>query len=275
MSSVLHTPTVCIKIGGNALKETSALNHFIEDCSAIRSKTRELIIVHGGGPAIADILDRYEIPHEFIGGHRKTTSRAIGLVEMALKGGVGGSIVRGLIGRGFKAAGLSGVDGPTVFSDKRYHRQQTDERPEKIDLGQVGDVRHVDTTLLKTLLQSDIVPVLAPLALAPDGSVHNINADMFAGHIAGALKADLFFLMTDVDGFRLDKNDPGSLVADIDIQKEWPRLAPLLEGGMIPKMEAARLSLQKGVGRVAILNGTKRGILPCYLDGEKYGTTLR
>ncbi len=275
MSSAKHPPTVCIKIGGNALKEEKAFIHFIEDCATIRSKVRELVIIHGGGPAITDILERYKIPHEFIGGHRKTTPQAIGLVEMALKGAVGGSIVRGLIGRGFKAAGLSGVDGPTVFSDKRYHRQQTDGRLEEIDLGQVGDVRHVETTLLRTLLQADIVPVLAPLALAPDGSVHNINADMFAGHIAGALKADFFFLMTDVDGFRADKNDPGSLMEDIDIQKEWPRLAPLLQGGMIPKMEAARLALEKGVGRVAILNGTKNGILPRYLNGEKYGTTLR
>lgn len=272
MASSNPVLTVCVKIGGNALKDTTILNHFLDDCAALHKKDIRLALIHGGGPAIAHILDRYEIPHEFIGGHRKTSPQAVELVEMALKGRVGGALVRGLIRRGIAAAGISGTDGPTAFSEKRFHRD--DVLGITTDLGQVGDVIRVDTHLIQALWQAGILPVLAPLALAEDGSVHNINADMFAAHVAAALGADLFFLLTDVDGYRTDKDDPSTLVQQIRLPQDWADIAQNLQGGMIPKMEAARLALENGVGRAAILNGTKNGVMPHYLDGEKMGTTL-
>jgi len=272
MASSNPVLTICIKIGGNALKDTTILNHFLDDCAVLRHKDIRMVLIHGGGPAIAHILDRYEIPHEFVGGHRKTSPEAVELVEMALKGRVGGALVRGLIRRGIAAAGISGTDGPTVFSQKRFHRD--DDLGITTDLGQVGDVRRVDTHLIAALWRANILPVLAPLALAKDGTVHNVNADMFAAHVAAALKADLFFLLTDVDGYRRDKDDPASLLQQIRLPKDWPGIAGNLQGGMIPKMEAARLALEKGVGRVAILNGTKSGLLTRYLAGEQSGTTL-
>ncbi len=256
----------CIKIGGNALKTEDQLHRFLDDWQSVFDREQQWVLIHGGGPAIAGILDRYGIAHEFIGGHRKTSSEAIRLVEMALKGDVNGRLVRQLLQRGIKALGLSGMDAGMVRSQKRRYGNE--------DLGQVGDISSVDAGLLRQLLSGGYVPVLAPLALAEDFSAHNVNADMFAAHVAASLKADRFLLMTDVEGFFWDRDDPATLARHIRLNRDGERLARTVTGGMLPKMEAASIAVEQGVGEVFILNGARAGVLPELFAGKAAGTKI-
>ncbi len=263
----------CIKIGGNALKTGDHLRQFLDDWQAVFSQSERWVLIHGGGPAIAGILDRYGIAHEFVGGHRKTSAEAMRLVEMALKGDMNGLLVRRLLKRGIRAVGLSGIDGAMARSRKRFHIPE-DSPETRIDLGRVGDIDAVDAGLLHQLLRAGFVPVLAPLALAADYEAHNVNADMFAAHVAAALKADRFLLMTDVEGFYWDRDDPATLARHIRLNRDRERVARTVSGGMMPKMEAAAIAAERGVGEVYILNGARGGVLPELFAGQATGTKI-
>ena len=260
----------CLKIGGNALKSAQHLEAFINVFKKVDLTDEQWVVVHGGGPVIAEVLDRFNVAHEFIGGHRKTDKAAIRPVEMALRGTMNGQLVRAFLRHGYRAVGLSGMDAAMVRSVRRYHFEDG----QKYDLGQVGDVERVDTALLHHLLRASCLPVLAPLALADDFTVHNVNADMFAAHIAGALRAEQFILLTDVEGFYRDKNDPSSRLRHIRLKTEKESVWHTLQGGMIPKMEAAETALLQGVGEVWRLNGTRPQALLEWRAGKDTGTRI-
>jgi len=262
---------ICIKIGGNALKDDRRLEAFLSVFSNVMQPGDQWLMVHGGGPVIAGVLDQYKVPHEFIGGHRKTDAEAIRLVEMALSGAMNGRLVRGLLQHGIKAVGLTGMDGAMARSEKRWHH---DEQGTRHDLGQVGDIRRVDTSLLLTLLEKGFLPVVAPLALAPDFTAHNVNADMFAAHVAAALPVDELILLTDVEGFYRDINDPASLMEHIRLDRDKKAIWHTLQGGMIPKLEAAEIALKNGVRQVRILNGARPASLTEWRDGRAGGTLI-
>lgn len=221
------------------------------------SKGKRVVLVHGGGPFIKNMLELVEIESEFIEGHRKTSAEALKYIEMALKGEVNGSLVNLLNRAGLKAVGLSGKDGRMVLAKKRYHLSIENGREVRHDLGQVGDVERVDTTLLDTLLDNDYLPVVTCIASDEAGNDYNINADMFAGSLAGALNASHYLVLTDVDGLLRDINDPSSVIRKLSLEELEPLFGSVIKGGMIPKLESCELALRQGAHSASIINGTR------------------
>jgi acetylglutamate kinase len=210
-------PLLLVKYGGNAMTDNELKMKILKILSGFQKGTFQVVIVHGGGPFIKKILEEAGIKSEFIDGHRKTTHEALEYVEMALKGRVNSDLVGRLNSMDVKAVGLSGRDGQTVTARKREHFSLINGKKVLTDLGQVGDVKSVDTKFLELLTRNNYLPVMSCTAADESGAGYNINADMFAGHIAGALKVDQFIVLTDVDGLMRDKNDPSTLIRELII----------------------------------------------------------
>jgi acetylglutamate kinase len=245
---------VLIKYGGNAMLDDDVTEKILKNIIALTAANYRIILVHGGGPFIRDNLTRAGITSEFIGGHRKTTPEAMKYIEMALKGEVNSKLVRIINKLGGCAVGLSGKDGKTAEATRRYYH---DESGEKVDLGQVGDLIKIDATLLDALLKKDFLPVVASVAHGPEGADYNVNADMFAGFLAGKLQADKFLLLTDVDGLMEDPDKPESLLRALTIKDLTAMEGTVIQGGMIPKTDACKLALELGAKNAIITNGTK------------------
>jgi len=263
------SPLVLIKYGGNAMRSEALQRAVIDSIKQLRARGYQVVVVHGGGPFIKEILELARIESEFIDGHRKTTPEALKYIEMALKGEVNGSLVRLFKQAGIKAVGLSGKDGAMVTAKKRYHQREENGRNSRYDLGQVGDVAAVDTSLVDILLKNDYLPVITCLASDAEGNDFNINADMFAGHLAGALQADRYLVLTDVDGLLRDVNDPGSLISSLTLQELDGLFGTVIAGGMIPKLESCRIALEKGARTAFIINGTQPDHLLKAATGEQ------
>ncbi len=268
-------PLIVFKYGGNAMTGESLKKQVLKNITALQDRGYHIVIVHGGGPFIKEALEHAKIESEFIDGHRKTTKEAFEYVEMALKGKVNGELVSLINSMGKSAAGLSGKDGRTVIARKRMHKRVVSGKSEEIDLGQVGDVESVNTKLLNVLLENDFIPVIACLAADEKGDGYNINGDMFAGHIAGALKAKEYVVLTDVNGLLRDKSDPDSLIERLD-RKEISKLIDdsIIQGGMIPKAESCKTALEKGAETARIINGTIPGQILSIADGGSAGTVI-
>ena len=242
---------------------------------ALKEKCYNVVIVHGGGPFIQQTLDKAGIESEFIDGHRKTTSQALEYVEMSLKGKVNGDLVRLINSFGYKAVGLSGKDGKTVTGIKRRHQQKIDGVQKEVDLGHVGDVAEVNTMLLNTLLENDFIPVLASLTSDNEGNDYNINADMFAGHIAGKLNVNQYIVLTDVDGLLMKKDDPSSIIKNIKLRDVNSLISKnIIQGGMIPKMESCEIALNNGADSARIINGTKPEQILSSMENDSVGTLI-
>ncbi len=241
----------------------------------LKQSNQDIVIVHGGGPFIKQVLLDAKIESEFIDGHRKTSEEAFEYVEMALKGRVNSDLVGRLNSLGTPAVGLSGKDGQMVIANKRVHYSQINGERVLVDLGQVGDVARVNTDLIFLLLRNGYLPVISCTAADVDGQGFNINADMFAGHIAGALKADRFIVMTDVDGIMKDKDDPNTLIPEIRLSDIQGLIQEgTIQGGMIPKTEACKIALKKGAGSAMIINGTNPRDLLSLSKQQSIGTTI-
>jgi len=234
------------------------------------------VVVHGGGPVIKSLFEISGIISEFADGHRITKKNAMEVVEQALSGKVNGLLVNQLNRLGAGAVGLSGKDGKMVLARKRVHTIKTESGREEVDLGFVGDVAKVDTTLLKLLVSNGYLPVISPVSSGEGGEDYNINADMFAGHIAGALKAKAFVAITNVDGLMADPAKPESKIESISPQKVKSLFGTVIEGGMIPKIEACLIALEKGVEASHIVNGsTPNSILLQLFTENRSGTIIR
>ena len=198
---------VVVKYGGHAMGQEDAARDFARDIVLMEQTAINPVVVHGGGPQIGEMLKRLGIKSEFAGGLRITDAATIEIVEMVLAGSINKQIVGFINGAGGKAVGLCGKDGNMVLARKVNRTLvDPDSQIEKIvDLGFVGEPEKVDTTVLSQILGRDLIPVLAPLATSTDGATYNVNADHFAGAIAGALKAKRLLLLTDVAGV-LDKS---------------------------------------------------------------------
>jgi acetylglutamate kinase len=233
------------------------------------------VIVHGGGRAIKKLMDQIGIESEFVGGHRKTDAEAMRYVEMALSGGVNSDLVKLINETGQKAVGLSGKDGGMVVASKRMHQLTVDGKTKDIDLGFVGNVKEIHTDLIHTLISAGYIPVISPVAMGTDYSNFNINADMFAGHLAGALQASHYLALTDVDGLLRDIDDSSSLVREISCSEAESEIGDLVQGGMIPKIESCAIALNEGVRSAHIINGTaKHSILKELLTEDRTGTLI-
>ena len=247
--------TVVVKYGGHAMGEEQTARDFARDIVLLEQLAINPVVVHGGGPQIGAMLEKLGIRSEFAGGLRITDARTVEVVEMVLAGSINKQIVGFINGAGGKAIGLTGKDGNLVRA-RKLSRTVVDPGSsiERIvDLGFVGEPEKVDVTVLADLLGRDIIPVLAPIAGGADGVTYNINADTFAGAVAGALKAKRLLFLTDVPGV-LDKSK--QLIADITADDARRLIADgTISGGMIPKVETCLYALEQGVEGVAILDG--------------------
>ena len=247
--------TVVVKYGGHAMGEEEMARNFARDIVLLEQTAINPVVVHGGGPQIGEMLKRLGIKSEFAAGLRITDAATIEIVEMVLAGSINKQLVGFINEAGGKAVGLTGKDGNMVLARKVNRTVvDPDSNIEKIvDLGFVGEPEKVDTTVLTQILGREIIPVLAPVATSAKGGTYNVNADTFAGAIAGALKAKRLLLLTDVPGV-LDKS--GSLIKELSADEARRLIADgTISGGMIPKVETCIYALEAGVEGVVILDG--------------------
>jgi acetylglutamate kinase len=247
--------TVVIKYGGHAMGEERAAREFARDIVLLEQTAINPVVVHGGGPQIEAMLKRLGIKSQFAAGLRVTDAPTMEIVEMVLAGSINKQIVGYINEAGGKAVGLCGKDGNMVVARKanRHVVDPETKRETVVDLGFVGEPDKVDVTVLNQILGRELIPVLAPLATSAKGETYNVNADTFAGSIAGALKAKRLLLLTDVAGV-LDKSK--SLVTDLSVNDARRLIADgTISGGMIPKVETCINALEQGVEGVVILDG--------------------
>ncbi len=246
---------VVVKYGGHAMGDESLAQDFARDIVLLEQAAINPVVVHGGGPQIAAMLKKLGIKSEFAAGLRVTDQATIEIVEMVLAGSINKQIVGYINAAGGKAIGLCGKDGNMVQARKVTRTVvDPDSNIEKVvDLGFVGEPDKVDLTVLNHVLGKELIPVLAPVAASADGGTFNVNADTFAGAIAGALKAKRLLLLTDVPGV-LDKNK--KLITDLSVADARKLIADgTISGGMIPKVETCIYALDQGVEGVVIMDG--------------------
>jgi acetylglutamate kinase len=246
---------VVIKYGGHAMGDRAAAEDFAEDVVLLEQSGIKPIVVHGGGPQIGKMLEKLGIKSEFKGGLRVTDQATVEVVEMVLAGSINKQIVGWIGTEGGKAVGLSGKDGNMVIARKATRTAvDPDSNIEKVvDLGFVGEPEKVNREVLDQVLSAELIPVLAPVAIGQDGQTYNVNADTFAGAIAGAMTAKRLLLLTDVPGV-LDKNK--NLIPEMTIEDCRRLIADgTITDGMIPKIETCIYALERGVEAVVILDG--------------------
>ncbi|AEQ50113.1 acetylglutamate kinase [Pelagibacterium halotolerans] len=247
--------TVVIKYGGHAMGDPELGKAFARDVALLKQSGVNPIVVHGGGPQIGDMLKKLGIESKFEGGLRVTDKRTVEIVEMVLAGSINKEIVAMINAEGEWAIGLCGKDGNMVFAEKanKKYVDPTSNIERVLDLGFVGEPVEIDRTLLDLLARSEMIPVIAPVAPGRDGNTYNINADTFAGAIAGAVFAKRLLFLTDVPGV-LDKN--GNLIPELSVREAQQLIADgTISGGMIPKVETCIEALDRGVEGVVIVNG--------------------
>jgi acetylglutamate kinase len=270
-SSGKHAASICIKVGGNALTDEQTKRSIASQIREIVTKGLNPVIIHGGGIEIRQLLDDVNLKSEFASGHRITDKRAIGYVEMALSGKVNKELTALLNRLGVKAVGISGRDAAMVTAVKRFHS----ENGKDTDLGFVGNPDSADISLVQHLLDAGYVPVISPVSSDDEGNAYNINADMFAGFLAGELRSDKMIFLTNIDGLLKDVKDPNSVIHELTPEQARSLFGTVIQGGMIPKIEACLMALDKGAESVHIINGTKEGnLLRIFADSEHIGTSI-
>lgn len=247
--------TVVVKYGGHAMGDEQVARDFAKDMILLEQSGVNPVVVHGGGPQIGAMLARLNIKSEFAAGLRVTDKATMDVVEMVLAGLINKQIVGFINNEGGRAIGLCGKDGNMVTARKvtRTVLDDTTKLETEIDLGFVGEPASVDSRVLEALLGRELIPVLAPVCNGVDGQTYNVNADTFAGAIAGALKAKRLLFLTDVPGV-LDKQK--NLIPELTVDQVRLLIADgTITGGMIPKVETCIYALEQGVEGVVILDG--------------------
>lgn len=238
-----------VKYGGSAMVNAELKKAVIEDIAMLKYIGLKPVVVHGGGAEISNLLARLGKESVFIDGLRVTDEETASVAEMVLSGSIGKSLVDNLEQVGIKAVGISGKDGRTFLCEKKK-----DEKGR--DLGFVGEIRKVDTTLVDSLLKSNFVPVLSPVGVDTEGNTYNINADYAASAIAGALSAQKLIFLTDVEGILKDKDDPSTIIRTLTHGEAVSYIEQgIIKGGMIPKVQCCLDGLEKGVESVHVLDG--------------------
>jgi|TARA_Y200000002_G_scaffold151152_1_gene124933 acetylglutamate kinase len=252
-----HGTTVVIKYGGNAMTEAALKDSFAADVVLMKLVGINVVVVHGGGPQIGELLSRLNIESEFVNGMRVTDSATMDVVQMVLGGLVNPDIVSLINTHGGRAVGVTGKDGNLIQAEKMPMTIASNDAgasaPEIIDIGHVGSITSIQVDVLNTLVQSEFIPVIAPVGVGKDGESYNINADIVAGAIAQALNAEKLILLTNTPGIldadqatlsSLNKADVEALIADGTISE-----------GMLPKVECALNAVSSGVNSVTIVDG--------------------
>ncbi|WP_111641610.1 acetylglutamate kinase [Marinimicrobium alkaliphilum] len=247
--------TIVVKFGGNAMVDEKLQNSFARDIVLMKLVGMNPVVVHGGGPQIGDLLGRLNIQSEFINGMRVTDSATMDVVEMVLGGTVNKQIVSLINRNGGHAIGLTGKDGQLIRAKKLKVTQKSPDlqATEIIDIGHVGEVDRINTSVINMLINSDCIPVIAPIGVGEDGASYNINADLVAGKMAEVLQAEKLMLLTNVAGLQ-DKEGKvltGLSTAQVDALIE----DGTIYGGMLPKIACALDAVKAGVTSAHIIDG--------------------
>jgi len=256
---------VVIKYGGNAMINDELKEQVMEDIVLLHLVGVKVVLVHGGGPEISELMDRLGKKPTFVDGLRVTDRETVDIVQMVLAGKVNKSLVSLLGRKGGNAIGLSGIDGKLIEAEIK------DER-----LGYVGNVTKVNIEPVMDLLEKGYIPVISTVGCDEEGNIYNINGDTAAAYIAGALQAERLFMMTDIAGILRDREDPSTLIADITISEaEELKKQGVITGGMIPKVECCVCAIECGVENVVIMDGRiPHSILMEILTDEGAGTMV-
>ena len=268
-----HGKTIVVKYGGNAMTDEVLKGGFARDVVLLKLVGINLVVVHGGGPQIEDLLSRVGKKGEFIQGMRVTDAETMDIVEIVLAGKVNKEIVELINHAGGKAVGLTGQDGGLIRARKLILSGGSD-APGDLDIGQVGEIESVDPQVIESLLASGFIPVIAPIGSGAHGETYNINADLVAGKLAEILKAEKLVLMTNTPGV-LDKQ--GNLITGLTA-REIDQLFEdgTLSGGMLPKISSALDAARSGVQSVHIIDGrVPNSLLLEILTNEGVGTMIR
>ncbi|MFO7831192.1 MAG: acetylglutamate kinase [Desulfuromonadaceae bacterium] len=247
--------TVVIKYGGNAMVEDHLKRGFANDITLLKLIGINPVVVHGGGPQIGKVLEQMGRKTDFVQGMRVTDSETMNVVEMVLGGKVNKEIVGNINKAGGRAVGLSGKDGNLIMAHKLEMTLVNPDTltPEIVDVGMVGEVDSVNPDVLTALEESSFIPVIAPIGVGPNGETYNINADLVAGRVAGALKAEKLMLLTDVEGV---KDKEGKLISTIDVDEVDALIEDgTISGGMIPKVTCCVDAINEGVNKTHIIDG--------------------
>lgn len=254
---------VVVKYGGNAMKNEDLKHKVMLDIVLLWTIGVKVVLVHGGGPEINEVMSKLGKKPEFIDGLRVTDKETVDIVQMVLAGKVNKTLVNYLEEKGARAIGLSGMDGRMIEAEKK------DER-----LGYVGKIKKIHAQPILDLLEKGYIPVISTIGCDRQGNAYNINGDTAAAEIAGALKAEKFILMTDINGVMRDKDDPSTLIPEItkdEAEKYYDD--GTISGGMIPKVRSCFDAIEEGVKNVVVINGTvPHSILIELLTNEGCGT---
>ena len=268
-----YDKTIVIKYGGNAMTERHLMEAFAKDVVLLKLVGMNPVVVHGGGPQIADLLKKIGKQSDFIQGMRVTDEETLDVVEMVLGGLVNQDIVTLINKHGGKAVGLTGKDGNFIHAKKMLVASK-DNSEEMLDIGQVGEITSIDPEIIQVLDARDFIPVIAPLGTDKEGNAYNINADVAAGKIAGVLQAEKVIFMTNIPGV-LDKQM--NLLTGLTPRQVDELMADgTITGGMIPKVGYAVDAVNSGVKTAHIIDGrVEHALLLEVLTPEGVGTLVR
>ncbi|KST82712.1 acetylglutamate kinase [Lactococcus lactis] len=237
--------TVVIKYGGNAMIDEKVKESILKDILLLKTVGIKVVLVHGGGPAIGELLEKYEQKSQFVQGLRVTDKKTAQLALTALAGKVNKSLVQDIIRLGGNAIGVSGIDGKLIEA-----------KPISEDLGYVGEITAIHSEIIERINQTDAVPVIASAGIGLDGEIYNVNADTAASRIAGALSAEQFILLSDVRGLYGNFPDEESFIDEINLTNlEKLVKEKKITDGMIPKIEAIKYAMFEGLGQAVLLDG--------------------
>lgn len=264
-----YNKTIVIKYGGSAMEEEGLKRSFAADVVLLKFIGLNPVVVHGGGPQIGEMLARLGKKSQFVEGMRVTDGETMDVVEMVLVGKVNKEIVAMINQQGGKAVGLSGKDGKLILARKLELTKKTgpDQAPEIIDIGMVGEVTAIRPEVIESLEKENFIPVIAPVGAGEGGETYNINADLVAGKIASALKAEKLILLTDVEGVMDEKK---RLIPTLDTKQAGELISKeVISSGMIPKVNCCLDALNQGVRKAHIIDGTVEHavLLEIFTDG--------
>lgn len=263
-----NNKVVVIKYGGNAMTNDILKQAVMSDIVLLWLVGIKVVLVHGGGPEINDMLKRLNIESKFINGLRYTDKDTIDVVKMVLSGKVNKELVALLQQNEGKALGLCGIDGEMLLAEKLQS---------EVDLGYVGKIKKVNTKPILDALDNGYIPVIATVGIGEDGQTYNINADTASSRIASELGAENLILMTDISGLLKDKDDPSTLIKSVNVSEvPFMKRQGIISGGMIPKIDCCVEAVRRGVKRTSIIDGSvPHSILIELLSNEGIGTQFK
>jgi len=252
-----HDKIIVVKLGGRVISNEEMLNTLLQDIVLLNLFGMKMVVVHGGGPEISEEMRKSGVKPKFIEGLRVTNEKTMEILHEQLAGKINKQIVLGINHHGGKAFGISGMDGNLIRARKLIYKTTTSKGKEvEIDLGLVGEVEKIDPAIIHNFLKAGCIPVIAPIGIDAEGRSLNINADMVAAELAGAVRAKKLVIITDVMGVMRDPNDENTLISTLTADEIQSLMQQgIIKKGMIPKVEACLKALQLGVERCHIING--------------------